>query len=167
MGVPLLEKIRERRGSLGLTQSSLSERAGVSLATLQNLECGKGNPELKTLENIFGVLGLELVLKPKQQDMSRWSAFGLPIMAASERMSFRPSRERLLSELKLVGLGDLDVMEPRTKRAWVEFLRAIRDHYPSLHRQLPRLSDWLRENEKKFFSPKLRRISLEVLSTYL
>ena len=58
--------LKERRATLNISQLELSEMAGVSLATIKDLERGLGNPSLKTLERIAVVLGLELTLTRKQ-----------------------------------------------------------------------------------------------------
>lgn len=58
--------LKERRATLNISQLELSEMAGVSLATIKELERGLGNPSLKTLERIAVVLGLELTLTRKQ-----------------------------------------------------------------------------------------------------
>ena len=58
--------LKERRAALNISQQDLSEMAGVSLATIKDLERGLGNPSLKTLERIATVLGLELTLTRKQ-----------------------------------------------------------------------------------------------------
>lgn len=58
--------LKERRAALNISQQDLSEMAGVSLATIKDLERGLGNPSLKTLECIATVLGLELTLTRKQ-----------------------------------------------------------------------------------------------------
>lgn len=58
--------LKERRATLNISQQELSEMAGVSLATIKDLERGIGNPSLKTLERIATVLGLELSLTRKQ-----------------------------------------------------------------------------------------------------
>ena len=58
--------LKERRATLNISQQELSEMAGVSLATIKDLERGIGNPSLKTLEHIATVLGLELSLTRKQ-----------------------------------------------------------------------------------------------------
>ena len=58
--------LKERRAALNISQQDLSEMAGVSLATIKDLERGMGNPSLKTLERIATVLGLELTLTRKQ-----------------------------------------------------------------------------------------------------
>lgn len=58
--------LKERRATLNISQQELSEMAGVSVATIKDLERGVGNPSLKTLERIAMVLGLELTLTRKQ-----------------------------------------------------------------------------------------------------
>lgn len=56
----LISTVKERRERLKITQADLAEMAGVSLATVKDIERGKGNPSLRTLEKILSVLGLEM-----------------------------------------------------------------------------------------------------------
>ncbi len=58
--------LKERRAVLHISQLELSEMAGVSLATIKDLERGVGNPSLKTLERIAVVLGLEISITRKR-----------------------------------------------------------------------------------------------------
>ncbi len=58
--------ISERRKALGITQTELAEMAGVGIATVKDIERGKGNPSLKTLEQLCTVLGFEIELKIKR-----------------------------------------------------------------------------------------------------
>jgi transcriptional regulator with XRE-family HTH domain len=58
--------LKERRATLNISQQELSEMAGVSVATIKDLERGLGNPSLKTVERIAVVLGLEIQLTLKQ-----------------------------------------------------------------------------------------------------
>ena len=60
---PIGERIRERRKALGVSQRDLSELAGVSLHTLSDIESGKGNPTLATLEAILAPLGMVLSIQ--------------------------------------------------------------------------------------------------------
>ena len=50
-------KIKEARMSLGLRQMFVAERVGVSQAHYCNIENGRENPSLPTLEAIAAVLG--------------------------------------------------------------------------------------------------------------
>ena len=57
--------IKESRGRLGISQVDLAEIAEVSLATVKDLERGKGNPSLSTLEKIADTLGMEIKMEQK------------------------------------------------------------------------------------------------------
>ena len=52
-----------RRKTLGISQNDLAEMSGVSLATIKNIERGKGNPSFETVNKILTVLGMEIVFK--------------------------------------------------------------------------------------------------------
>ncbi len=54
--------LRARRKFLQLHQRDLAELAGVTLRGLTEIENGRGNPTLKQLSKIAGVLGLEVTL---------------------------------------------------------------------------------------------------------
>lgn len=57
--------IRERRKELGVDQKTVAELGDVSTHTISNIESGKGNPTLKSLNRILDVIGLELVIRAK------------------------------------------------------------------------------------------------------
>ena len=61
----LIQHLKARREVLSLTQEALAELSGVGLRTLKQLESGKGNPTLLTIEKLADVLGLELMLQVK------------------------------------------------------------------------------------------------------
>ena len=58
--------ISTRRKLLGINQDDLAKIAEVSIATVKDIERGKGNPSLKTLEKICEVLGLEIKLEVRK-----------------------------------------------------------------------------------------------------
>jgi len=60
--------LRSRRKFLRLRQRDLAELAGVALRGLTAIESGRGNPTLKQLSEIAGVLGLEVTLTTKSAD---------------------------------------------------------------------------------------------------
>ncbi|WP_026286835.1 helix-turn-helix transcriptional regulator [Gilvimarinus chinensis] len=62
----ILEQIKQRRLALGLKQSDMMLRAGVSRQQYQRLE-SKGNPRLDTLALISQGLNSELMLIPKEK----------------------------------------------------------------------------------------------------
>jgi len=59
----LATSISARRKNLGISQNDLAEMSGVSLATIKNIERGKGNPSFETVKKILAVLGMEILLK--------------------------------------------------------------------------------------------------------
>lgn len=61
----LILQLKARREVLSLTQEALAELSGVGLRTLKQLESGKGNPTLLTIDKLADVLGLELLLQVK------------------------------------------------------------------------------------------------------
>lgn len=67
----VIEMIKARREALQVTQETLAELSGVGLRTLKQLESGKGNPTLLTVQKIADVLGLELCLKLKDVTRNR------------------------------------------------------------------------------------------------
>ena len=56
----LREVVKERRGVLGISQIDLAEMAGISLATVKDIERSAGNPSMKTVMRILEVLGMEM-----------------------------------------------------------------------------------------------------------
>lgn len=61
----IIKTIKERREVLQVTQETLAELSGVGLRTLKQLESGKGNPTLLTLQKVAEVLGMDVCLKVK------------------------------------------------------------------------------------------------------
>ena len=52
--------IKKRRSSLRIDQRTLSELSGIAIHTLSNIEAGKGNPTVATLDRVLQALGMEL-----------------------------------------------------------------------------------------------------------
>lgn len=55
MDVPTPEDLREKRKALGMTQSELADRAGVSQPLIARIENGDVDPRLSTLESVVEV----------------------------------------------------------------------------------------------------------------
>ena len=66
----LIDTIKERRENLQVTQEDLANLSGVGLRTLKQFESGKGNPTLKTIQKLADVLGLEVCLKVKNNEIN-------------------------------------------------------------------------------------------------
>lgn len=62
----LAQVIKSRRKTLDISQQDLAEMAGIGLATIKNIERGKGNPSIGTVSKIMGVLGMEIEYKVRQ-----------------------------------------------------------------------------------------------------
>lgn len=62
----LQETIKDRRRTLSLSQKDLAEMAELSLATIKDIERGKGNPSIKTVSKIIDVLGMEILYKVRK-----------------------------------------------------------------------------------------------------
>lgn len=58
--------IKSRRKTLAISQQDLAEMAGVGLATIKDIERGKGNPSMGTVSKIMEVLGMEIEYKVRQ-----------------------------------------------------------------------------------------------------
>ncbi len=62
----LKDIMKERRETLSLTQQDLAEMSQVGLATIKDIERGKGNPALNTVKKILDVLGMEIKYSIRQ-----------------------------------------------------------------------------------------------------
>lgn len=165
----LTRKIKEARTQLKLTQAELAVRANVSLATLQNIEAGRANPEIATLERICEPLGLEINLKKKEIDWATWISIGVPLLSNETIRLVRPDRSILINSL--YRLPEVILATPpgsREQIALISFLCALRDHYPKVYSQLkPGIRKQHEPYIQKFASPKLRRLALAKLQEYL
>lgn len=62
----LMDIMKQRRETLSLTQQDLAEISQVGLATIKDIERGKGNPALSTVKKILDVLGIEIEYRIRQ-----------------------------------------------------------------------------------------------------
>lgn len=58
--------IKHRREFLGIRQEDLAEISGLTSRTIHQVESGKGNPSIETLNKLATVLGLELIIQVKK-----------------------------------------------------------------------------------------------------
>ncbi len=59
--------IRERRKSIKLEIEDLKDYSDITCATISNIENGKANPTIKTLQKIFDPLGLTININIKEK----------------------------------------------------------------------------------------------------
>ena len=62
----LMDIMKQRRETLSLTQQDLAEMSQVGLATIKDIERGKGNPALSTVKKSLDVLGIEIEYRIRQ-----------------------------------------------------------------------------------------------------
>ena len=55
--------IVSRRKELNIRQEDLSELTQIALRTIRDLEKGKGNPSLNTIQKVMYVLGMEVEIR--------------------------------------------------------------------------------------------------------
>lgn len=60
------EVMKAQRKKLGISQLDLAEMAEVGITTVKQIEAGKGNPSLSTVEKIMEVLGMEIKYEVRQ-----------------------------------------------------------------------------------------------------
>ncbi len=61
------QKIKDRRKIMAMPQSQLANYTGLSVVTLSQIETGKANPSLDTLNEIFHFLNLEILVAVKSR----------------------------------------------------------------------------------------------------
>ena len=59
----LISTIKKRQETLNINQEALAELANIGLRTLKQIESGRGNPTINTLQKLADVLGMELKLE--------------------------------------------------------------------------------------------------------
>jgi HTH-type transcriptional regulator / antitoxin HipB len=59
--------IRRRRRSAGLSQTTLGAKTNLRQATISALEHGEPGTQLRTLVDVMGALGLEMVIRERSK----------------------------------------------------------------------------------------------------
>ncbi len=177
--IQLSRVLRESRLRQGLTQSKLAFESGVSLPAIQQLESGRGNPSLSTLEALFNSLRLKLRAEPEVgADWDFLAACGAPLTTggSAPQGGPRPTAPGLARALRAAALDEVaaDGKEAggagaRRRDALSALLLALKTHYPSWYAKncrspaLRRLTPVRPEGRHL----KLRRMALDRLAEYL
>lgn len=105
-----------RRGSLGLTQEQLAERAGVTVKTIYNLEAGERWPQARTRGAIEGAL------RWRSGDLVRIGEGNEPTSVGEEA-----DLDTVLKELEELNayFADLKTDSGEKRRVALAFLRAL------------------------------------------
>ena len=64
--------IRDRRKSMGLTQTLAGKMVGVHQPTISDVERGEREVKIDTLLKLIGALKLELLIQPIQPKETQW-----------------------------------------------------------------------------------------------
>ena len=165
----MLCNFKELRLSLGLTQFQLASQSGVSLPTIQNIEAGKANPSLDVLEKLLEGLGLKLKIDFPDVDVEMAIILGVPLSARSG-VKVSPTKELLKREVRkwTYSLNHSTFTE-REELAFVSFLCAVKDHWPSFYTEIkcPIFEEKINNLKNNGHLIKLRRIAISNLSKYL
>lgn len=168
------ELIRKQRELFGLTQAKLSFIAGVSLPTIQNIEAGRANPELETIQRLLQALGIETQFVVRHADWDFLSLCGVPLHKIETTHKSTNdeifTKERFISEMRLALLecnsSTTAEDKARKSKALGATLVALQTHYPSVYEEFSG-SALITELLNQANLQKLRRIALKGLMKFL
>lgn len=129
----IMQKIINLRHQFGLSQMELAKKAKVSLATIQNLEAGKANPSLETIQKILSSLGSQFDISDKSTNIEMLNKLGLPLLV-SEEIAKDVTVEILVDELK-IAFKNYDKSEHRLKTVLESCYLALKSHYKSFFKK--------------------------------
>ena len=66
LGMKIQEVMKLQRKALGITQQDLADMSEIAISTIKQIESGKGNPSLSTVEKIMDILGMEVKYEIRQ-----------------------------------------------------------------------------------------------------
>ena len=66
LGMKIQEVMKLQRKALRITQQDLADMSEVAISTIKQIESGKGNPSLSTVEKIMDILGMEVKYEIRQ-----------------------------------------------------------------------------------------------------
>ncbi len=124
-----LPSFRSYRHAVGLSQVQLAAQSGVSLATLQAIEAGQGNPEWDTIQRLGQALGFEVALSPVRPDWNLLIRAGVPL---GEDMKGKRSPSRTSEVLREWDRAWQSKPSEREREALQAFALALHDHFPTL-----------------------------------
>ncbi|GEM_PF-2219887 len=136
LGMNLAKIIRQKRKQKAMTQVELAYQTGISLPTIQNIEAGKANPSLKTIEALFDVLNVKLLLTKENEMEYDWLVeLGVPL----------PQKRRAPLREDLIQYGDrllarflMCKSQSQEYAAFAAYFSCLQDHYPDIFNQICR-----------------------------
>lgn len=164
------DRIQKLRLQMGLTQTQLAIRAGVSLPTIQKIEAGIANPGFEIVETIFSCLNQKLHFVPKEPDWDSLANYGVPL---STKHTVANKSEKALLILVRSALDFFETTKPEMRREWeafAAFLLALKTHFGPTWKKLQPFHDCANELIGKVEHGrllKLRRLSIAQQASYL
>ncbi|MBN2498800.1 MAG: helix-turn-helix transcriptional regulator [Deltaproteobacteria bacterium] len=168
----LSEHCKRLRQALGLSQAELGRLCGLSLPSIQNIEAGRANPSLSSLEKLLDALGHRLQIDMQAMDWDLLASLGAPLSSSRSRAGHRrPSgllRSLRLALLALSAPGD-EPDRQRKQDCVQALLLALKLHFPSFYRRHFEASPLAREQLARAGARavRLERIAVRALAEYL
>ena len=154
---------------MGISQLDCATKCGLSLAAIQKIESGHGNPSLKSLLRLVETLGVELSWKTKSVPWDTLIEFGLPLTEVGNSKKSKPPRPEHFAEVFRYACSE-KVLESRHEEALQATVLAIESHYYNFFFKELKWHPGVQRLSKKAVTGrvvKLRRIALAGLSGYL
>ena len=158
----------------GYSQTHLATLSKTSLPTIQNIEAGRANPSLKTLQKIAQVLHCEIKIdsKPPNWDLLAWH--GVPILTYTQNFIQTPTSKTLVKVISEACMAVLThKSEPDQERkleALQAVLIALKTHFPKFFEKKLKSVPSITELYPKKLSGRLirlKRYALQRLCDYL
>lgn len=125
-----MQRIRELRNLKGFSQARLAVTAGMDPATLNRIEQGKGNPNLKTLEKLADALGVGIADLLEEAPKAQAPSSPRPAKEShEERRHWKEETEEFIEKHEpLIQDQDLtEVVSSKLLRRAVDRLREVND----------------------------------------
>lgn len=165
--------IKKRREASGYSQQKLAELSGLSIATIQNLEAGKGNPTFDVLEQISKVLNFKINFTSNTTNWDRLCDYGLSLVQeetkSKSKRTIKELKELLISAAFEIRDSSALLDKERYSDAFSALLFGIKLHYPSVFKKNLQVPILIENLPLKLSGRQLKlyRYSKSILGEYL
>jgi transcriptional regulator with XRE-family HTH domain len=165
----LSQIIKKQREILGISQVDLANKSNVGVATIQNIEAKKANPELSTIVRILNTLGLTLTIEKKSASWEQLIDFGVPLLGRISRKDLKLAETDLVDLVNTIDWTKFkSIKDDRALAAVGSFFSAVDSHFPTTFAKFEAgFKAYALISLIQLSTPKLRRIALSSLSNYL
>jgi transcriptional regulator with XRE-family HTH domain len=123
-----------------MSQVTLAQRSGLSLPSIQNIETGKSNPALETIEQVLSAVGYRWRPTIKSADWDLLAACGAPLTSHASGKPTHVSRDILLRTLPraCLELAQSEKVSDRERKreALQALILALQTHFPSVYSKI-------------------------------